>query len=131
MTTDRFRQRQRARRAAIFVVTGAVFTVLPLTNAAATENSSDPEVQIGESRSIERSASSIATATDEPGLTDDASVAGVAVAGVAIARAAPLPHRLDTDIGNGGTNPLPLFIALSAEAAMIATLWHRSRRTIL
>jgi hypothetical protein len=133
VTSDRFRQRQRARLAAIFVVSGALISSLTLEHAAATVTTSEPEVQIGESLSVERAEPTPTTITNasQSAHIDDAATPGVAVAGVAIARAAPLPHRLDTDIADGGTNPLPLLIALGAEAAMIATLWHRSRRAIL
>ena len=130
MTTHRSRQRNCARLGAIFVVIGASLSAVSLTHAAAVVTTAEPGVQIGESRSVERSESSAAGDTANAVSTDDSAVAGVAVAGVAIARDVPVAYRLDTDIAKGSPNPLPLLIGLSAEATMIAWLWHRSRRAV-
>ena len=127
MTTHRFRQRSYARFGAYLVVITALLSVLLLDHAAATATTDEPQVQIGESRSVERSESSV---PNNAAVTDDSTVAGVAVAGVAIARDAPVAYRLDTDVANRHPNPLALLIGLSAEATMIAWLWNRSRRAV-
>jgi hypothetical protein len=129
VTTHRSRQRNCARLGAIFVVIGASLSAVSLTHAAAV-TTAEPGVQIGESRSVERSESSAADDTADAVSTDDPAVAGVAVAGVAIARDAPVAYRLDTEIAKSSPNPLVLLIGLSAEATMIAWLWLRSRRTV-
>ena len=126
VTTHRFRQRGYARLGAFFVAVGALLSVLSLDHAAATTTTAEPQVQIGESRSVERSESNV----PNNAVTDDSTVAGVAVAGVAIARDAPVAYRLDTDVANRHPNPLALLIGLSAEATMIAWLWNRSRRAV-
>ena len=126
MTTHRFRQRGYARLGAFFVAAGALLSVLSLDHAAATATTAEPQVQIGESRSVERSESNV----PNNAVTDDSTVAGVAVAGVAIARDAPVAYRLDTNVANRHPNPLALVIGLSAEATMIAWLWNRSRRAV-
>ena len=126
VTTHRFRQRGYARLGAFFVAVGTLLSVLSLDHAAATTTTAEPQVQIGESRSVERSESNV----PNNAVTDDSTVAGVAVAGVAIARDAPVAYRLDTDVANRHPNPLALLIGLSAEATMIAWLWNRSRRAV-
>lgn len=131
MTTHRSRQRNCARLGAIFVVIGASLSIVSLAHAAAAVTTVEPGVQIGESRSVERSESTAASDTAEGAYTDESPVAGVAVAGVAIVRDTPaVAYRLDTKIAKGSPNPLALLIGLSAEATMIAWLWHRSRRTV-
>ena len=115
----------------MFAVIGALFSIAALEQAAAAVTTAEPGVQIGESRSVERSESNVPTNAADAVATDDSAVAGVAVAGVAIARdVPPVAYRLDTDSANGHPNPLALLIGLGAEAAMIASLWHRSRRTV-
>jgi hypothetical protein len=110
---------------------GASLSVVSLEYAAAAVTTAEPGVEIGESRSVERSESTAASDTADGVSTDESAVAGVAVAGVAIARdAAPVAYRLDTKIAKGSPNPLALLIGLSAEATMIAWLWHRSRRAV-
>ena len=131
VTTHRSPQRNCARRGAILVAIGALLSGVSLEHAAATATTAEPAVQIGESRSIERSESTAAADTAGTVQSDDSAPVGVAVAGVAIARgAAPVAYRLDTNIGHGSPNPLALLIGLSAEATMIAWLWNRSRRTV-
>lgn len=127
VTTHRFRQRGYTRLGAFFVALGALLSMVSLEHAAATTTTAEPQVQIGESRSVERSESNV---PNNAAVTDDSTVAGVAVAGVAIARDAPVAYRLDTDIANRRPNPLALVIGLSAEATMIAWLWNRSRRAV-
>jgi hypothetical protein len=124
VTNHRSWQRQCARLGAIFVAIGAMSSVIMLENAAATSTTVEPSVAIGESRSIERSESTDASAADA------SSVGGVAVAGVAIARDAPtVAYRLDTDVPDSRTNALPFFIGgLCAVAVMVAALWLRLRR---
>ncbi|MEO8698300.1 MAG: hypothetical protein ABI658_32705, partial [Acidimicrobiales bacterium] len=126
MTTHRSWQRPGARLGAIFVAISALLSVVTIDNASATVSSDEPAVQIGESRSIERSESTVAPAAQ----TVDSSVAGVAVAGVAIARdAPPIAYRLDMTIPDDGTNPLPFFVGgLCVVAAIVAALYLRVRR---
>ena len=131
MTTHRSRQRDWARLGAIFVAIGASLSAVSLGHAAAAVTTAEPGVQIGESRSVERSESTAPGDTADDVSTDESTVAGVAVAGVAIARdVPPVAYRFDSKIAKGSPNPLALLIGLSAEATMIAWLWHRSRRTV-
>jgi hypothetical protein len=126
VTTHRSRQRNCARLGAIFVVLGALLSVVALEQAAAAVTTAEPAVQIGESRSVERSESAAGGDTADAVGPDDSAVAGVAVAGVAIVRdAPPVAYRLDTDIANRHPNPLALLIGLGVETVMIASLWHR------
>ena len=119
------------RLGAIFVVLNALLSVVALERAAAAVTTAESTVQIGESRSVERSESTAAADTADVVDSDVSAVAGVAVAGVAIARdAPPVAYRLDTNIADRHRNPLALLIGLGVEVVIIASLWHRSRRTV-
>jgi hypothetical protein len=126
VTTYRSWQRQCARLGAIFIAISALWSVVTIEPAAASVATDEPPVQIGESRSIERPESTVPPAKEAV----DASVAGVAVAGVAIARdAPPVAYRMDLDAAADGTNPLPFFVGgLFVVAAIVGVLHRRLRR---
>jgi hypothetical protein len=68
VTTDRFWQRGCTRHGAFFVAIGALLSVLSLDHAAATVTTAEPQVQIGESRSVERPDSNV---PNNAAVTDD------------------------------------------------------------
>ena len=128
--TNRSSQRHAARLGAIVVVIGAFLSALTVETASATETTLEPQVQIGESRSIERTTPPVTFNTAEPSHANEA--VGVEVAGVAIARAAPpAADRLNPGLANGGTVAL-LFVAgaLCAASATAAALRYFSRRIV-
>jgi hypothetical protein len=128
VTTTRSSQRRLARLGAIVVVTGASISALTVETASATATTLEPQVQIGESRAIERSTPTV-TVSAADGHDDGVSVA---VAGVALARAAPpVNRRFESDLADNGTKALVLLAgALCAASATAAALRYFSRRIV-
>jgi hypothetical protein len=124
VTIDHAPQRKRARRRAMVVV------VVPLVlsfgasvdHAAAQTAVTEPEVQIGEARAIERPAPAAAAAG-----VPSHDAAGVAVAGIAIARSAPpVAAKLPSD--PTASNAAALAVGGLGAVALLGGLWQLLRR---
>ena len=90
--------------------------------ASAETTPTEPEVQIGEARSMERSAPPPAVAPEAH------DVAGVAVAGIAIARSAPpLGRPAAPDAPEASTFAI-VFVSSCGAVTLSAALWQLTRR---
>jgi hypothetical protein len=121
MKVARRSHRRRARLAAVVIAIGASIGAGGIGQAVA-QAANEPEVQIGEGRSIERPA----PPTTVVGDVND--VAGVAVAGIAIARSAPPVARHVAPQAPDASPFAVVVVGTCGAITLSAALWQLTRR---
>jgi hypothetical protein len=105
-------------RACALSIAVAVSLGLGVEQAAAQTAVVEPEVQIGEARAVERPAPAAPTQSHE--------VTGVAVAGIAIARPAPVASPISS--GSSASNAAAIAVGGVGAVALLAGSWQLVRR---